>query len=73
MKPCSTSNDSFDARVSKRFTLDRLNLQLIADAFNVLNANTELQRERNVGSPNFGRLNQNLSPRILRFGVRVGF
>jgi hypothetical protein len=39
----------------------------------VFNANTELNRQRNVLSPAFGQLTQNLSPRILRFGVRFGF
>jgi hypothetical protein len=38
-----------------------------------MNANTELNRQRNITSSAFGRLTQNLSPRILRFGVRVGF
>jgi hypothetical protein len=36
-------------------------------------SDTELQRERNIASPNFNRLNQTLSPRIVRFGVRFGF
>jgi hypothetical protein len=39
----------------------------------VLNANTVLVRNRNVDSPAFGRITQNLSPRILRLGVRIGF
>jgi hypothetical protein len=45
----------------------------IADLFNVFNANTELVRNRNAASPTYGQLSQNLSPRILRFGLRVGF
>ena len=64
---------NLDLRGSKTFTYQRLNMQLVADLFNVFNANTELNRQRNVTSPAFNRLTQNLSPRILRFGVRFGF
>ena len=35
------------------------NVQLIGDLFNVLNANTELVRNRNAASPNFELLSQN--------------
>jgi Carboxypeptidase regulatory-like domain/TonB-dependent Receptor Plug Domain len=64
---------NLDLRLAKNLDFDRLNLQLVADLFNVMNANTELNRQRNITNPNFERLTQNLSPRILRFGVRVGF
>jgi hypothetical protein len=50
----------------------RGNLQFTADLFNVFNSATEITRERNQGSTNFLVLGSNLSPRILRFGVRVG-
>ncbi|PYR93219.1 MAG: hypothetical protein DMF84_09485 [Acidobacteria bacterium] len=62
-----------DVRASKVFRLDRMNIEGIADLFNVMNANTELVRNRNAGSTTFNQLVQNLSPRILRFGVRVTF
>jgi len=39
----------------------------------VLNANTELVRNRNYDSPSFQALTTNLSPRILRFGVPLAF
>jgi hypothetical protein len=64
---------NLDLRAAKTFRYQRLNMQLIADLFNVMNANTELNRQRNIDSASFGRLTQVLSPRILRFGVRVGF
>ena len=48
-------------------------MQLVADLFNVMNANTELNRQRNITSAAFGQLTQNLSPRILRFGMRLTF
>ena len=62
-----------DLRGSKTFRVDRLSLQLVADLFNVMNANTELNRQRNISSVSFGQLTQNLSPRILRFGMRLTF
>ena len=64
---------NLDLRGSKTFEYQHVNLQLIADLFNVMNANTELNRQRNLASASFGQLTQNLSPRILRFGVRIGF
>jgi hypothetical protein len=51
----------------------RGNVSFIADLFNVFNSNTEITRERNVAATTFGVLGSNLSPRIVRFGVRVGF
>lgn len=51
---------------------DRGTLQFTADLFNVFNSNTEITRERNAAATTFRRLGSNLSPRILRFGVRIG-
>jgi hypothetical protein len=72
-----------DLRFAKRFSMGRANLQFIADLFNVMNANTEIVRNRNAApaagdtsgrpGPAYRTLSQNLSPRIWRFGVRVGF
>lgn len=62
-----------DVRVAKTLALARVRLQVIADVFNVFNANTELMRNRNLDSPNFRALAQNLSPRILRLGARLTF
>jgi hypothetical protein len=64
---------NLDVRLAHYLRLGRASGQLTADLFNVLNASTELQRERHILSPNFNRLNQNLSPRILRLGLRLGF
>ena len=52
---------------------DRANFELIADLFNVMNANPILVRNRNAGSAAFNQPQQVLSPRILRFGVRLNF
>jgi CBS domain containing-hemolysin-like protein len=62
-----------DLRLAKNFLLmGRSTINLTADLFNVFNNNVELQRNRVVGGT-YNQLNQNLSPRILRFGVRIGF
>jgi hypothetical protein len=62
-----------DLRGSKIFRVADRSFEVIADLFNVFNANTELVRNRNNGSTAFQTLQQNLSPRILRFGVRFSF
>ncbi len=62
-----------DARVSKQFEVSRTHVRLIGDLFNVLNADTALVRNNNILSPAFNVLAQNLSPRIFRVGVVVGF
>jgi hypothetical protein len=43
------------------------------DAFNVFNANTALVRNNNIASPTYNALAQNLSPKIFRVGLVVGF
>ena len=62
-----------DVRASRSFRVSSVRMRLIADVFNVLNANTALVRNNNVTSPTFNALAQNLSPRILRFGAVIGF
>ena len=46
---------------------------MIGDLFNVTNANTVLVRNNNALSTAFNTIGQNLSPRIFRAGVTVGF
>ncbi|MCC7417296.1 MAG: TonB-dependent receptor [Acidobacteria bacterium] len=62
-----------DLRIARPFALHGANLRLIADLFNVFNANTALVRNNNLGSDAFNTLAVNLSPRVLRLGVVVGF
>ena len=62
-----------DIRVAKHVRTGRFSVELNADVFNLFNGNVELNRQRNVVNPAFGQLTQNLSPRILRFGMRLGF
>jgi hypothetical protein len=62
-----------DLRFAKTVPFSRARLQIIGDLFNVMNSNTALVRNRNLASPNFQELAQNLSPRILRLGVKIDF
>ena len=62
-----------DLRAAKTFRLRLVSFEAMADLFNVFNANTELVRNRNAAATTFNTLQQNLSPRILRFGVRATF
>src|SRR5262249_40722927 len=64
-----------DLRVSRPFKLRVVNFRVIGDIFNVTNANTVLIRNNNVfAAPNvFNTIQQNLSPRIFRIGMTVGF
>lgn len=64
---------NLDLRWAKRITTAHVGARFEFDLFNVFNSNVELQRERNAASPNFQRLNQILSPRILRVGMRLTF
>ena len=56
-----------------QFRADRVNFRAIFDVFNLMNANTALVRVNNITSTTFNALAQNLSPRIARVGLVVGF
>jgi hypothetical protein len=62
-----------DLRLAKTLKIQTVSVRLIGDLFNVFNANTALVRNNNVLSTQFNALAQNLSPRIFRAGVVVGF
>ena len=62
-----------DIRVARQFRMDRLQLRAIVDVFNIMNANTALVRVSDITSTSLNALAQNLSPRIARVGVVVGF
>jgi len=59
--------------VARAFKARTVSIRLIGDLFNALNANTALVRNNNVLSTGFQQLAQNLSPRIFRIGVVIGF
>ena len=63
-----------DLRLSKNLKLGgSMNAVITADLFNALNSNTELNRVRNVASTSFDRLDELISPRVFRFGLRLQF
>jgi hypothetical protein len=62
-----------DIRVARQFRANRVNLRAIFDLFNVMNANTALVRVNDITSTSFNALAQNLSPRIARVGIVLGF
>jgi hypothetical protein len=63
-----------DFRVSKQFRLgETVRIRALVDVFNIFNGNTTLVRNNNIASTTFNALAQNLSPRIARVGVVIGF
>jgi hypothetical protein len=64
---------NLDLRLQKNMKFGRGNAVISLDLFNVFNSNTELNRQRNLKAANFQLLTDNLSPRILRVGLRLGF
>ena len=62
-----------DLRIARTFKVRSVSLRAIGDIFNVANANTVLIRNNNVLSTAFNTIGQNVSPRILRLGLTVGF
>jgi len=63
-----------DFRASKEIKFrERFSFRAVMDVFNVFNANTALVRNNNLRSPTFNTLAQNLSPRIARAGLIIGF
>ena len=62
-----------DVRAARTFKLQGVSVRLVGDLFNLFNANTVLVRNNNILSSSFNQIAQNLSPRIARFGVQVGF
>ena len=69
-----------DLRAAREFKFQKVRVRGILDAFNVFNANTALVRVNNVTPlaggalpANVNQLAQNLSPRIFRVGLVVGF
>jgi hypothetical protein len=63
----------FDLRLAKNVKLGKANMTLSAEGFNLFNANTVLQSNRQINADTSGRINEILSPRILRIGARFSF
>jgi hypothetical protein len=73
---------NLDLRLAKNLKIGSSTFVISADVFNVLNAGTELNRGRRASSSAwsptnrggaFGRLDEILNPRVVRFGLRYQF
>ena len=64
---------SFDARISKNFRANRFNANFDVDFFNLFNASTELGREYDRRLATYNTVREIMNPRIVRFGIRLGF
>ena len=62
-----------DLRIARVFTVAKLNLDASVEMFNLFNRQTMLQREGDLASPFLSNAVEVLSPRVMRFGVRVRF
>jgi hypothetical protein len=62
-----------DLRLAKNVRLGATAVTFSAEAFNVFNSGTTLQRIRQINSDTLGRIDEILSPRIVRFGARFSF
>jgi hypothetical protein len=63
-----------DLRLAKSIAINRVKFLLSADAFNVINSSTTLAQTRNLSSSvAFGAINEIISPRIVRLGVKFQF
>jgi hypothetical protein len=64
---------SFDVRLGKETRIQRATINIDVDAFNVFNLSTPLGRQYNLRLTNANQVLEIMNPRIVRFGVRVGF
>jgi len=62
-----------DIRIARAFKLQTISAKLMLDVFNLTNANTALLRNNDITSSSFNALSQNMTPRLVRFGVTIGF
>ena len=62
-----------DLRIERAFVVANFNLDLSAEVFNIFNRQTLLQRDSDLRSDTVGAALELLSPRVMRFGVRVRF
>jgi Carboxypeptidase regulatory-like domain/TonB-dependent Receptor Plug Domain len=62
-----------DFRLSKTVTIQRAKFVLSADLFNALNSDTVLSQNRRIGTAAFQTINEIISPRIARLGVKFQF
>ncbi|HEY6546262.1 MAG TPA: hypothetical protein VI589_00090, partial [Vicinamibacteria bacterium] len=65
---------TFDFRLSKTQKLaGNMSLKLDLDLFNAFNSGVTLAESRRANTATFGRIDEIISPRIFRLGVRLQF
>ena len=64
---------TLDARIEKEIKIERCNLILLAEGFNLLNKGDVLQLQSRINTPSANQIREILSPRIMRFGARFTF
>jgi Carboxypeptidase regulatory-like domain/TonB-dependent Receptor Plug Domain len=64
---------TFDARIEKDISLQRANVTVLLEGFNLFNKNYVLQRNSRINLATANEVREILSPRIIRFGVRFTF
>ena len=62
-----------DLRLAKNIKISRVSFQIAGDLFNALNAGTVTAQNRDVSRTVFGQINELISPRILRIGLKFQF
>jgi hypothetical protein len=64
---------SLDGRIGKETKIDRFTVNFDIDAFNLLNVGTVLGKQYDLRLSTAGQVLEIINPRIVRFGVRIGF
>lgn len=64
---------SLDARIGRETKIGRSTINIDIDAFNLLNLGTTLGKEYDLALASGNNVLEIMNPRIIRFGVRIGF
>ena len=64
---------SLDARFGRETKIGRSTINIDIDAFNLLNLGTTLGKEYDLALASGNNVLEIMNPRIIRFGVRIGF
>jgi hypothetical protein len=64
---------NLDFRLARNSKVGRLTITPSLELFNALNNDVVLSRARNANSATLGRVEEVISPRILRIGARLAF
>ena len=62
-----------DIKVDRAFQFGGIRLIPAMEIFNLMNGNTVLAQRRNQAAANANNVSQILSPRVIRFGLRVNW